>query len=116
MDNTIFLQNVLRLISEKNITKNKMLVDLGMSRSTFVDWKKKGHLPNGDTLKKIAEYFNVSVDFLLGNEQKEKLPTVDGVELTEYELEVIKAFRAASPDAKKEFLRSRGIPFDESKL
>lgn len=116
MNNKIFLDNVIKLINQKNISKNKMLVDLNLNRSSFVDWVKYGNLPSGETLKKIADYFNISVDYLLGNEQKEKLPTVDGVELKKYELDVIDALRAASPEVKKIFLRSLNIPFDESEL
>ena len=29
-------------------------------------------MPRGDALNKIADYFHVSTDYLLGNEQKEK--------------------------------------------
>lgn len=32
--------------------------------------------PQGDTLSKIADYFNVTVDYLLGTEQQKKAPTL----------------------------------------
>lgn len=44
---------------------------MGLSRTSVVKWK-AGSIPTGATLNKIAEYFGVSVDYLLGNEQKEK--------------------------------------------
>ena len=46
---------------------------MGLSRTSVVKWK-AGSVPTGATLNKIAAYFGVSVDYLLGNEQKEKLP------------------------------------------
>lgn len=45
---------------------------IGFSNATAAKWK-KGSMPNGATLQKIADYFNVSVDYLLG---KEKTPSV----------------------------------------
>lgn len=70
-----FIENVLGLIDKNGITKNKMLKDLGMGTGTFNTWEKRGTIPSGETLSKIAAYFNVSIDYLLGNEQKNK-PTV----------------------------------------
>lgn len=44
---------------------------MGLSRTSVVKWK-AGSVPTGATLNKIADYFSVSVDYLLGNSQKEK--------------------------------------------
>ena len=40
----------------------------------MTDWKKGRSAPKVDKLQKIADYFGVSVDYLLGNEPKEKTP------------------------------------------
>lgn len=37
---------------------------LGFGRNSLYGWKKK--TPNGANLEKVADYFNVSVDYLLG--------------------------------------------------
>lgn len=68
----MFLERVLSLIAQKGISKNKMLTDLKLNKNSFVDWGKHGNIPNGDVLSKISEYFNVSVDYLLGNETEGK--------------------------------------------
>jgi transcriptional regulator with XRE-family HTH domain len=39
--------------------------EIGVSSSTISQWK-NGSIPNGETLMKIADYLNVSVDYLLG--------------------------------------------------
>lgn len=62
-----FTDRVLKLINEKGITKNKMLNDLHLGSGTFATWESRGTTPGGDYVKKIAEYFNVSTDYLLGN-------------------------------------------------
>lgn len=56
-----------------NITT--MCKESGVSRASLSDLKmgrKKGL--NAETLSKIADYFDVSVDYLLGNDQKQKAP------------------------------------------
>jgi len=61
-----FVERVLELIEENNITKNKLLTDLKLGKNSFVNWLERGTIPSGDVLIKIADYFNVSVDYLLG--------------------------------------------------
>ena len=61
-----FLDRLLKLINETKITKNKLLTDLSLSKNSFVDWSNRGTVPNGDVLSKIADYLNISVDYLLG--------------------------------------------------
>lgn len=39
--------------------------EIGVASSTIAKWK-SGTIPNGDTLIQIADYFDVSVDYLLG--------------------------------------------------
>lgn len=67
----MFLENVTSLIAKKGITKNKMLVELGLNKSSFVNWG-NGASPSTDTAVKIAAYFNVSIDYLLTGEEKEQ--------------------------------------------
>ena len=64
--NQIFLERILKLIEEHGISRNKMLTDLELSHNSFIDWRKKQQIPNSETLFKIADYFNVSMDYLLG--------------------------------------------------
>ena len=63
----MFLDRTLYLIKKKGITKNKLLTDLGLSKNSFIKWGKRGSIPSSETLLKIAKYFDVSTDYLLGN-------------------------------------------------
>lgn len=45
--------------------------ELGINKSNVSNWKNNGYTPRGAVLNKIAEYFGVSIDYLLGKEQKE---------------------------------------------
>ena len=108
--NEYFLEQIKKLLKSAHIPKSKMLLDLNLNKNTFVDWVKYGNLPSGDTLKKIADYFHVSVDFLLGNEQKEKPHTEIGIELSlsDDELVLLKKYRSLPPEEKKVVLRAAG--------
>lgn len=69
----MFTDKVEQLLKEKHIQKKVFLSDVGLAKNSFVNWRERKTIPNGATLQKIADYFGVSVDFLLGKtEQKEK--------------------------------------------
>nr|DAZ26326.1 MAG TPA: SOS-response transcriptional repressors (RecA-mediated autopeptidases) [Caudoviricetes sp.] len=42
-------------------------VEMGISKGTVSTWKNLGRTPQTAQLKKIADYFGVSIDYLLGN-------------------------------------------------
>lgn len=46
-----------------------VVTELGFSSGSVTNWK-KGATPSEYTLKRVAKYFGVSVDYLLGNESK----------------------------------------------
>lgn len=69
-----------KLCTEKGVAPTRAALDIGLSKSTPTAWKKRQLTPQGDTLNKIADYFGVSVSYLLGQEtQKEKPANVDGL-------------------------------------
>lgn len=43
----------------------------GVAQSTFSDWKHGRSSPKGEKLKRIAEFFGVTVDYLMTGEEKE---------------------------------------------
>ena len=63
------------LCQRKGVSCKKAAEEIGLSNSITTKWKKTGATPGGETLQRIAKYFGVSADFLLG---KEKTPTVSG--------------------------------------
>lgn len=55
------------LCGKKGVTPTQAARDVGIRQSVVSMWKKRGSTPNGKTLNKLAEYFEVSTDYLLGN-------------------------------------------------
>lgn len=57
---------IARLMAERHITQRQLADALGVSQGNVSDWKKGRSKPGRDMTEKIAAYFGVSVDFLLG--------------------------------------------------
>lgn len=68
MDENIILQRISDLINKNNITPNKLLVSCNVQSNAFTKWKNGIAKPSLDALIKIANYFNVSIDYLVGRE------------------------------------------------
>lgn len=59
------------LCDKKGISVTRATIEIGLSRTIGTKWKQTGATPQGETLDKIADYFGVTTDMLLGKEQKE---------------------------------------------
>lgn len=57
-----------RLLISHKTTVYKVSKATGISASTFTDWKQGRSTPKADKLAKIADYFSMSLDELLGTE------------------------------------------------
>lgn len=76
------------LCVKKGVSVSKACIEMGLSRSIAAKWKNTRSNPSAEVLPKIAQYFNVSTDYLLGNEpqketpfQKDDSPQLQGVYL-----------------------------------
>lgn len=121
------LYSVLIELCEKNkITPYRLCKDTGIQPSVMTDLKMgRRHTVKAETAAKLANYFGVSVDYLLGNEPKEKAPSKVGEghrppdEETLHLLEVlenrpdIRYLAAASERATPEHVKATAKMFDE---
>ncbi len=60
-----------QLRQSEGISQRDLADRLFVSQQTVAKWEKESTSPNPDTLRKIADVFNVSVDFLVGRTEKE---------------------------------------------
>lgn len=65
----------LKLLNEKGVTAYKVGKATGIAGSTFTDWKSGRSVPKQEKLQKIADYFGVSLDYLMTG--KESNPSMD---------------------------------------
>lgn len=68
MGNNILYQRIKELCNRKGISISKLESDLGFGNSSIKKWN-TGTSPSVDKISKIAEYFNVSIDYLLGRSE-----------------------------------------------
>ncbi|RHV86999.1 XRE family transcriptional regulator [Lachnospiraceae bacterium OF09-33XD] len=60
-----------QLLHSYGISAYKFCKETGISQSTISTWKSKKNLISGEIAKKIADYFGVTVDYLMTGEEKE---------------------------------------------
>lgn len=68
------MEKIRELRKERKLTMKKLGQIVGVSESTISLYENGKRQPDYDTLQKLADYFDVSVDYLLGREEPPKLP------------------------------------------
>lgn len=63
-----FANRIKQLRIDNNLTQKDIADALGMTPTGISYWESGYAVPNYETLKKLANFFNVSMDFLTGNE------------------------------------------------
>ena len=54
-----------QLVKSRGITAYRVAKDLGLAPTVFSNWKSAKSKPKADKLKKIADYFGVSIEYFL---------------------------------------------------
>lgn len=54
------------LLDQKNISASRMLTELELNKNALSTMKSAGYLPRLESLARIADYLDCSVDYLLG--------------------------------------------------
>lgn len=62
----IFNERLKMLREENNLTQEKAAQELGIPLRSYNRLEADGNKTHYDTMKKIADYYNVSVDWLMG--------------------------------------------------
>ena len=57
------------LLQAKGVTVYQVSKETGISQSTLSTWKKRRNMLSSENAKKIAEYFGVTVDYLMNGEE-----------------------------------------------
>ena len=93
----MFFGNILRwLLEENELTQKQLSEDLNIAASTLGHYINNRREPDFNTLKRIAVYFNVSIDYLLDHHPKQGA--------TDLEDDLLHAFRSLPPAQQRIFL------------
>lgn len=94
----MFWENFVKICNDKNISPNKACADLGLSKATSTKWK-NGSQPRDTTMRKIADYFGVTVDYLIGREKEQPIhggATSETVVLDHHNMRMVPLFETVS--------------------
>ena len=122
-DYQIFAIRLKNLCQKNNISQEQLEKISGVSLQVIEDWEFSKRTPDAPTLSKLADFFNVSVDYLLGRTdepggtgfQKGLLGNINddspfmqkvreqmaNIQVTPYEEALLNAYRAANGDIKR---------------
>jgi transcriptional regulator with XRE-family HTH domain len=59
-----------QLLKEHNVTAYRVAKETGITTATLTSWKQGKYTPKQEKLQKIADYFGVTIDYLLGVSQE----------------------------------------------
>lgn len=92
-------------MDERNLKPAQITRELGISGSSFTDWKKGKGSPSLDVVVKFADYFNVSLDYIVRGVDF-KNPNVDNsLEISNSrEQKCLKKFRKLTPELQDRLL------------
>jgi transcriptional regulator with XRE-family HTH domain len=78
MDFAQILGNTMR---SNDISNYRLAKDIGVSQSTIANWLNAKSTPNSEKLQELANYFDVSSDYLLGKTSDTAIGTTTSIDL-----------------------------------
>lgn len=106
----MFADNLKQLRKEKGMTQTQFASEFNIATGTIAMWETGKRTPDTETLKKIARFFNVSIDFLLDNEKNSS----NNVEELPEELVILnRNAKNTTPENRKKLLEMAKIMFGE---
>lgn len=93
----MFWSNFEELCKKAGLSPNAVTASLGFGSSAVTHWK-KGTVPNGKSLARIADYFGIGVDDLMGT-KKEPVEALDPIDV-----EILQALRDLSVEDLRKVL------------
>ena len=111
----MFWNTYTTLCAKQGVSPNAVAKSLSIASGTVTKWK-NGSMPQNATLKKLADYFGVTVDELLGNEPPAPAPASPVITFTPEEQRVILRYRAVSEEARLIIRKILDIPNGDEEL
>lgn len=103
-----FNEKLKELRIEKKFSQKDVAQSLGIDRTTYTKYETGKSEPDFETIKKLADFFGVSIDSLLGRDKKPKEETYQ-VTLTEKDMKEIKR---KAEGIKVAMINAVGLAFD----
>lgn len=104
----MFFDNFVKLCEENGVKPSRALTDAGVPRSAYSYWRREAGIgndakPTNQNAVKLAQYFDVTVDYLLTGNQKEN-PTQQPQSEVDAAVERIRRKLESMPKEQREAL------------
>lgn len=104
----MFFDNFVKLCEENGVKPSRALTDAGVPRSAYSYWRREAGIgndakPTNQNAVKLAQYFDVTVDYLLTGNQKENPPQQPQIEV-DADIKWIEQKLVEMPKEKREAL------------
>ncbi len=98
-----FVEILNDLLLERGKTKVDLSTEAGIPYTTICGWLKAGRLPDYNAITKLANYFQISADYILGIENEEgiKKYSYPQTQTSIDEQELLRAYRQMSEGKKR---------------
>jgi transcriptional regulator with XRE-family HTH domain len=106
-DDKMVAQKMKILRMEQKLTQYELAVILKISREAYSMYENEKRQPNHETLCMIADYYNVSLDYLFGRTNIRSLP----VEMNEKENKLLLEYRALDGRGKENILTMADLEY-----
>lgn len=107
----VFFENYVRLCNSVGKTPSAVALEMGIAKPTVTRWK-NGSTPNSATLYKVADYFGVSTEYLLGNEEQKEKPAT---EIGNRQSEIDFIFSQLTPSRQSKLLELARLYLDDQR-
>ncbi len=96
------LQNLKGLREKASVTQKQLAEAIGVSQQSINKYENHKIEPDIETMIRIADYFQTSVDYLIGHtDNPRKIETTHPYELNEEESRMLKGYRNLSAKKRK---------------
>ena len=89
------MNRIKELRESKGVQQKEMAIDLGVTQPTISNWELGIKVPSAKNTRMLADYFGVSVDYLLGGD-------VQGQSLTDDEAFLLGTYRGFNGEGKQQ--------------
>ena len=72
------VERILELMEKNDVKAAKLTAELGLPHSSVTKWRQGEQKPSAKAIVKLADYFNVSADYLLGRTDERRLKETNG--------------------------------------
>ncbi|MFP7290787.1 helix-turn-helix domain-containing protein [Enterococcus hirae] len=104
----MLFERVKDLAKKRNKNLKQVAEEIGLSENAFYKWKNQS--PKAETLQKVADYFDVSTDYLLGRTDKRHYYDLTEKDKQDIALQAEKLLEGLDSDAETNYY---GEPLDD---